>query len=431
MARLTDLEVWTLARVRAGYQLTTRSNLSKEVIALSQHISTLSFQDRSFHLQMNLSKEDFSRVDLCDTESPPPMTQQTTRRWQIIPASQLADLPKASWLLPPVLPEASLTVLFGPSGTYKSFMALDYALQVAQSGNAIYTIYEGLSGYHQRIKAWAIHNRKHYGNLFVCLGSLALMDTSEVSMFIEDARQLSPKLIVVDTLARAMTGSDENSSRDMGMFISACERVRLELNCCVLIVHHTGKTGLQERGSGALRGAADMMIKQSLDDDVIVVSCDKSKDSEPFEPMYFRPLLIPVMDENGTRDVPVLEAAESVIVGEKLSANQRKVMEVLALEIFEGVGASAVEITESIPELTRGSVYRVLSRLSALKLVTQRDKRSPFTLTNEGMTRLSRLSGVNPSNEQSGQSGQPSHSRSNRMFNDSVVSSSDYYAEGL
>src|SRR5207249_11248883 len=40
------------------------------------------------------------------------------------------------------------------------------------------------------------------------------------------ALETPPVLIVVDTLARAMTGSDENSSKDMGLLVESADELR-------------------------------------------------------------------------------------------------------------------------------------------------------------------------------------------------------------
>ena len=52
-----------------------------------------------------------------------------------------------------------------------------------------------------------------------------------------------PALIIVDTLARCMVGGDENSAKDMGLFIAHADALRKETGATVLIIHHTGKNG--------------------------------------------------------------------------------------------------------------------------------------------------------------------------------------------
>jgi hypothetical protein len=295
--KLTPVEVWMFARVLAGHPLTVRKDqVAASHYSMAQYIGTLSWKERSLQLQMSLSPRDFERVSSADSEqeSPPGSLQPGTRQWQIIPASELANLPKATWLIDGVLPEHGLSVLYGAPGAYKSFTALEYALEIAQTRPVVYAIYEGLNGYWQRIKAWEKHSGKSHGQLFMCIGNLAVMDTSDLAAFIERSNQIKPALVIVDTLARAMTGSDENSSRDMGMFIAACGRIQTDVDCAVLIIHHSNKGGIQERGSIALRGAADVMIKQYMLDDLIVRECAKMKDSEPFESTYHAALSIEI-----------------------------------------------------------------------------------------------------------------------------------------
>lgn len=71
----------------------------------------------------------------------------------------------------------------------------------------------------------------------------------------------SLRLIVVDTLNRAMAGGNENSPEDMGAFIAACDALAKELNCLVLVIHHSGKDQSRGmRGHSSLLGAVDTEI---------------------------------------------------------------------------------------------------------------------------------------------------------------------------
>ena len=99
--------------------------------------------------------------------------------------------------------------------------------------------------------------------------------------------KLQPGLVVIDTLARSFVGGDENSATDMGELVDAVQRIQTEVKCAVILVHHTGKKGgpqTQERGSSALRGAMDTMVRVGMSKRVVTISCDKQKDAEPFDP---------------------------------------------------------------------------------------------------------------------------------------------------
>ena len=104
------------------------------------------------------------------------------------------------------------------------------------------------------------------------------------------ADQREPVLIVLDTLARCFVGGEENSARDSGLLIAAASTIQRQTEAAVLLVHHTGKTNLDiERGSSALRDAADVMIRQKKDlSGLIRVSNDKQKDADEFPPVSCR-----------------------------------------------------------------------------------------------------------------------------------------------
>jgi len=439
---ITAIEAWTLARAIAGYPMTTdRHLLSASVLEMTRHVGTLRvYQDRQWWLSTRIDSADMQLISNSDTESPMPGTLHTSgtgqRSWKIIPASDLARLPKSSWLIPDILPQMGLSVLFGAPGSYKSFTALDWSLRISQAQPAVYVIYEGLTGYWQRIKAWAEHNVQGYGNLYITIGDLAIMDLNQLNEFIVELTTYKPALVVIDTLARSMTGADENSSRDMGLFVAACERIRREIECSVLIVHHTNKNGHTERGSIALRGAADMMARQYVDDDTIVLECEKMKDAEAFQPLYKQAVSRQVKIDGESYDVPVLIESSLVIRdGSKLTTNQRKILNVLAMEIFTG-GAAASDIAESLPELGRGSINRALSNLIKAGLIEQPQKRDPYKLTTEGMTRLTHL--TQPSGSESrrehashvsqpSQSSQSSQTKQARLLDAPVKEAPGYY----
>jgi hypothetical protein len=71
------------------------------------------------------------------------------------------------------------------------------------------------------------------------------------------------KMIIVDTLARAFGGGNENDSADMGAFITACGRIQqIVQDCALMILHHSGKDqsrGL--RGHSSLLGAVDTELE--------------------------------------------------------------------------------------------------------------------------------------------------------------------------
>jgi hypothetical protein len=100
----------------------------------------------------------------------------------------------------------------------------------------------------------------------------------------EDFDGEMPDLVIVDTLARNFGSGDENSTKDMNAFVESLDLIRAAA-VAVTVIHHTGKdAGRGERGSTALRGAADTVILAAQDDTGLGLKCDKMKDGQPFTP---------------------------------------------------------------------------------------------------------------------------------------------------
>lgn len=426
---LSNLDCWVLARSINGYKYTEpKGEMSRLAYNLLSVLENINMKDRDTILRNKLSAEEYRRISAVDTESGEPRDYKpvlpqnaevlaVSQSWYIVPAHDLPKLPPVTWLIDSEIPERGLTLLYGASGSAKSFLALDYALRVAQHSPVLYGAFEGESGYPARIAAWTKQNKQSTGKLFMCLGFVEMMNDSQLNTFIASCHQIKPKLIVIDTMAMSMIGSDENSTRDMGMYIKTCKRLIAELDCSVLLLHHTNKGGQAERGSSALRGACDMMIRLSLVDDIIFKECSKSKDSKPFETQAYH--LIPTIVEinNKPEESAILlitdKVAKSPII--ELTSNQRKVLETLAMPVF-AEGADMPDLVES-SGLPRGSLYRIISRLMSDNLIRQ-VKRSRYVLTKEGGKMIGHtVESIHSSNEslESSASNQAQMNRLNRL----------------
>jgi len=303
------------------------------------------------------------------------------RRWVVIHASELQNLPPVEWIIPGEIPERAIVVLFGPSGSGKSFLSLDYALRIAQSKTVVYMAAEGEYGYAQRVGAWKTHHKKGEGKLYMCLGAVQLMETDDLGSFLEVIKPLQPSLVIVDTLARTMDGRDENSTRDMGLFVRSVEDIKRELDCSVLMVHHTNKGGISERGSSSLRGASDVMIKVQASDDLIKVECSKTKDAQPFPTRYMR--LLPV----GASVVMVPDENVIQTTDDPLTNHQ---MEVLRKLMEEESGLSRADLSQLLG-IPYHSLQRVLTRLKKLQYVETSGWGAPYAITQNGIDRLDRV----------------------------------------
>lgn len=238
-------------------------------------------------------------------ERPDPMLNEDMPTFRTLDMDAINNLPEPEWLIENMLPATSMTTLFGAPGAAKSFLALDAALCVAtghpfhgstvKPGKVVYSLGEGIRGLRYRIEAWLLANPSADRDLLkenfqVIPKAVHLLDNVEAVTLINTINSIGDvSLLIIDTLARALVGGDENSAGDIGRAVAVCDRVRDVSNSATLIVHHMDAAGTKARGSTALPGASDAMIKMVKDDiqHVISVSCTKMKDGEPFKPIHF------------------------------------------------------------------------------------------------------------------------------------------------
>jgi len=215
-------------------------------------------------------------------------------RAELLTAKDLRQLPAPEWLLADILLRDSTALLYGKPGTAKSFLALDWALSIATgswwfkrevtAGQVVYCAGEGVTGLAQRIDAWK-DSRMFYDEpegFDVLPRVVNLLDDQEVPKLCAMLADLEPRLVVIDTLARATVGAEENSAKDMGRAIHNLDQIRRATGACVLMVHHNNRAGSNPRGSSALDGAVETVIEVSREGSTIRLKNPKQKDALEF-----------------------------------------------------------------------------------------------------------------------------------------------------
>jgi ABC-type iron transport system FetAB ATPase subunit len=93
----------------------------------------------------------------------------TNHPLRFIKACDLKNLPVAQLLGRSHFVAGGLNVVFGPSGSYKSFYVLGLALEIAQNEGVVYVAAEGSSGLAARVDAWVGYRKLKEGFLtFIC-----------------------------------------------------------------------------------------------------------------------------------------------------------------------------------------------------------------------------------------------------------------------
>lgn len=214
--------------------------------------------------------------------------------------AQLMRRPKQRWLIHTVLPFAEPVLLFGPSGSGKTFVVLDVALSLATGlpfagiptakVGVLYMAMEGAGGLAKRIKAWLIHNDRSECDprIITAEGQVDLFSDQgrdKLIRFIEAVQRAAGvrfRLIVIDTLAKAMGNGKENDNSDITRITLNAQRVSEVVGATLLLVHHTGKSeDAGARGGSALKGnVATSLVLSRGSRGRRKLSFDKQKDGD-------------------------------------------------------------------------------------------------------------------------------------------------------
>lgn len=298
----------------------------------------------------------------------------------------LENIPDLEWHVNGFFPKGGVTMIYGPPGSGKSFvaMALILALDhgerwlghpVEDRCRSLYVALEGQSGLKMRSQAWHTHFDKdiNESRSKIQTGHINLAEYQHTNAISEAVREHDIEFVMFDTLARSTSGMEENSAKDMGHVIREIDRIRENTEASVSFVHHTGVSETHRpRGSSALIGAVDssIMVKAGT------VSSQKLKDfgstGEP-EPIRFK---LESVDQSAVA-VPASEPTgdSSDIREDALRNDLDRIVEALKKEgrpiskssVQRLVGANRTRISGSIDVWTeRGFLTTTLSGQSKL-----------------------------------------------------------------
>lgn len=303
---------------------------------------------------------------------------------EILSYEQLMKLVPPRWIIKGFIREGYLVVIYGQPGSAKSFVAILMAISVAISeeffghhcheGQVVYAAAEGLYGLPARIQA-ATHDLRDDPPVmlqrnFSAIGvPIHLLEGGAALLLAELNKQnLKPKLIVIDTLARCIAGGDENSAKDMGLFIAACDTIRRETGAAVILVHHSAKNTDKERGSSALRGGADVMLQVAKSGDLVMLTTEKQKESReelPIE-LVLTEVQLPGLDSDGepraSCRLALRDVNSEMALGDGLTEHGLLLCETLRTASFEdGLAATALQKASNLEErFFHHAIFRVV-----------------------------------------------------------------------
>lgn len=210
------------------------------------------------------------------------------------------------WLIPELIPDEATVLLYGATGSYKSYIALDIALAVAsglptcgitpeRSGPVFYGAAEGRIGLKtSRRNAWLL-GRGVTGPFPLYIGPQPRLTVQgHLDAFCEAIEEARARrrigLVILDTVAKVMAGLSENDASDAGIMVQASDRIKDQFRCSVLCLHHDGKDeGKGARGSSAFAAGFDtiLSVKAEKAAKVVALKAVQHKDAdERGEPWY-------------------------------------------------------------------------------------------------------------------------------------------------
>lgn len=275
-------------------------------------------------------------------------------------------------LVEDLIDRKSLVLIVSETNTGKTFFAIDLALHIAQGkawnnrsvahGAVVYVAAEGGRGIKKRIIAFKQKHQLESTSIpfRLAIGTINLLDPrADTAALIKEIKEteklysIPVAMVVIDTLSRALSGGDENSSDDMGAFVKCADLIREATDATIVIVHHKGKDREKgARGHSLLKGAVDteITIETSKDSDIKTAKTTKQRDYEYGPAIGFKLETVEIVVGSSDKSVtscvvhPVNLDVESAFAPKPLTPNARKALETLR-GCFELTPAGVTQVT--------------------------------------------------------------------------------------
>ena len=206
------------------------------------------------------------------------------KRFILALAAAIINAPQQADAIKGVIPSSGIVVIYGPSGSGKSFLALYMAYILGHGliffgfkGQSKFVVYINLEGsMRTRLDALQTDKKRDIPD--------NVRFVTEPFHILEDVESLAADIpegavIFIDTLNAASPGLDENSSRDMGLILEAAKKLQQITKGLVVIVHHSGKDASKGlRGHSSLYAAMDAVIEVGRNGDSRYWRLAKSKE---------------------------------------------------------------------------------------------------------------------------------------------------------
>lgn len=327
-----------------------------------------------------------------------PMSARTSSPIERFDVAGIEKLKDPDWLVSGIIPLGGLIVIPAPFEVGKTFFALSIAraVQAGKSWLNVYKVKQRQVAYvwaegdigdlklrvavlKKGLKGEQLENFMEF-EAFIGQPLIDTQDGLANILVALDTLAISPGLVIFDTKARTMAGS-ENVGEDQAAYIRAADTIRARYNCTVIVNDHTPLADqTRHRGHQSLGGAADTQISieknTSQSEGTAKISCTKSRRGKRFEDIYIEFKLIHLDGERSSLKLSLgLEENFQPAQKSKQKSNESRLLEIL--EKNPTLSIRSLSEWATLASLTDAQARKAADRLRiAGKVKTKKDGKS-------------------------------------------------------
>jgi hypothetical protein len=188
-------------------------------------------------------------------------------------ADALAPLPPIDWVIQNLIPESTVTVMFGDAGSKKTYAAIDAAVCIAlgkpwlefETAQAPALFVDEEMGHRYLAVRLSESLRGHLADentpiFYTSLVGFNLRKLEDTTDLYELILETKARFVVIDAMMDVIPGADENSVKDVAPVIKALKHIADVTKAAIVLIHHANKAG-GYRGSTAIKGGVDLMLE--------------------------------------------------------------------------------------------------------------------------------------------------------------------------
>jgi hypothetical protein len=281
--------------------------------------------------------------------------QREPSRLTLLSPTECRDAPARDYRVKGMIADGDVGCIYGAPGAGKSLLAPHIGYAIAQGrdafgmrtrkGHVLYVAAEDARGMRSRIRALLTrHGDAPDFTLVDGVSDLLLPDSPDLAALHDVIADRNPALIVIDTLAMAFPGLEENAAEGMGRVVEIARSLAKGGSAVILVHHDTKAQTPTPRGHSLFNGALDMALQLFPRDEHGIVRgrLTKNRNGPCDRDIAFRIATESFgLDDDGDAITAALVdelAPGSVPQGPKLTPSEQA-----ALAVLDGMGGTVTE----------------------------------------------------------------------------------------